>query len=393
MEWLFLLLPVAAFSGWWVARRAQETPQRPAGSSGGELVRGLNFLLNEQADKAIELFRTLADEDRENIEIQLALGSLFRRRGEVEQAIRVHQALASRAELSREQRGAALYELAQDYLRAGLLDRAETIFRELDGLDLHRELALRGLIGIFQSERDWAGCLEAARRLQSISDESLSTEIAQYHCELAELALSEADEARARAHLDSAERADGCCMRASLLRIRLAATKGDREGALDLVQTIAGQPSPHAPVVLESLFDLVLELGGEGLLDNLERVYRSCPSPQLLLRFADEVELRQGPEPARRLLRDYLAEHAELKSLERLLSLSPSSDPDLERAGAVLRLLGERQSPYRCDTCGFEARTLFWQCPSCRSWGKVVPVQPPRLSGPKAEFHGVGGGS
>ena len=193
IELLFLLLPVAAASGWWLARRDGSARRSPPEGSAPAFLRGLNYLLDEQPDKAIDVFLELAEVDGETVETHLALGSLFRRRGEVDRAIRLHQNLIARHNLSRDQRGLALFELGQDYMRAGLLDRAELLFQELVDLGLHRERALRGLLDIFQQERDWEKCLEMAERLKPFTDRPMFREMAQYHCELAEEARRRAD--------------------------------------------------------------------------------------------------------------------------------------------------------------------------------------------------------
>ena len=176
---LFLLLPVAAFSGWVLGRRRSE---RTSGARVSELstsyFRGLNYLLNEQQDKAIEVFLKLADINRDTVETHLALGNLFRRRGEVDRAIRVHQALIARQNLSRDEKTVALLELGEDYMRAGLLDRAETLFTDLVAMDALAPSALRHLIGIYQHERDWGQAIEHAQRLEQASGESQSAIIA-----------------------------------------------------------------------------------------------------------------------------------------------------------------------------------------------------------------------
>src|SRR6187455_821489 len=165
--WLFLLLPVAAASGWLAGRLGGE---RKGGARVSRLsntyFRGLNYLLNEQQDKAIEVFLKLAEINRDTVETHLALGNLFRRRGEVDRAIRVHQHLIARPNLSQEEKTVALLELGEDYMRAGLLDRAETLFTDLVAMDAQVPSALRHLIGIYQHEKDWGKAIDHARRLE-----------------------------------------------------------------------------------------------------------------------------------------------------------------------------------------------------------------------------------
>jgi lipopolysaccharide biosynthesis regulator YciM len=162
-ELLLLLLPVAAASGWIAARRSQRQERgKCVNDTSPVYFRGLNHLLNEEPDKAIDAFVEMLEVDSDTVETHLALGNLFRRRGEVERAIRIHQNLIARPALTREQRAQALLELGQDYMRAGLLDRAENLFRELKDTRLHVRQALKNLLVIYEKERDWQACLDTA---------------------------------------------------------------------------------------------------------------------------------------------------------------------------------------------------------------------------------------
>ena len=219
MEWLLvgLLVPVAAASGYLAGRRGSEK------SSGQRVTRltssyfrGLNYLLNEQPDKAIELFLQIAEPDSDTLETQLALGNLFRRRGEVDRAIRLHQNLFTRPLLSAEQRSLALVELGEDYLRAGLLDRAEALYKDLLQVDGQEAIALRQLIEIYQQEQDWDSAIAAAERLCESGDCSNTALIAQFRCELADRALEQGDHEGARSHLQRALNDQPDCIRAEL---------------------------------------------------------------------------------------------------------------------------------------------------------------------------------
>ena len=193
--WLALaLLPVAAWSGWWAATRAHmrgERRQRNAISS--NYFKGLNYLLNEQPDKAIEVFLKLAEINTETAETHLALGNLFRRRGEVDKAIRFHRHIIGRSNLSEQHRTQALLELGEDYMRAGLLDRAEKLFSELAEDGRYSEVAIRSLLSIYQQEKDWKNAIVQARRLEQVRDRDTSALIAQFHCELAAEAGQDGD--------------------------------------------------------------------------------------------------------------------------------------------------------------------------------------------------------
>jgi lipopolysaccharide biosynthesis regulator YciM len=389
IELLFLLLPVAAASGWWVARRATPVRRSRGSPPHPAFLRGLNYLVEEQPDKAIDMFLELVEVDGETVETHLALGSLFRRRGEVDRAIRIHQNLIARKNLAAEQRGDALFELGQDYMCAGLLDRAECLFQELVGLGLHRQRALQSLRELYEQERDWARCLEVAELLEPSSDASIKVAIGQYHCELAEDARRCGDAARAMAHLSLAREADPECVRATMLEGRAALEDGDPQHALALFMHVAEQRASYVPEILPELIDALRRLGRDDVPAVLEDLAQRHSSPALILSLGDVVAQSRGTEAAMDLLTRYLSRHADLAALERLLELqvegpSQAQDLTIERMRVALdvtRHLLARQAVYRCDHCGFEARSLHWQCPSCRSWGSVVPVQPEPIVG------------
>ena len=388
IELLFLLLPVAAASGWWLARRDGAVRRGAPAGSAPAFFRGLNYLLDEQPDKAIDVFLELAEVDGETVETHLALGSLFRRRGEVDRAIRLHQNLIARQNLSREQRGYALFELGQDYMRAGLLDRAELLFQELVELGLHRERALRGLLEIFQQERDWQKCLDVAERLKPFSERPMIAEIAQYHCELAEEARRRGDPTEARRQLARAQLADPGGVRATLLQGQMALAEGDAPTAVGLFMQVADRGARYVPEVLPSLLEALTVLGRTDRLDVLESLAARHPSPPLVLSLSDAVLAERGSEAAQGVLTRYLAGHVDLAALERLLDLRsrvPDEGGERERRDRVIhdvvRYLLARQPAYQCDHCGFSARALHWQCPSCKRWGTVQPVQPECIPG------------
>lgn len=383
IELLFLLLPVAAASGWWLARREPATRRCDGSGATPAFFRGLNYLLDEQPDKAIDVFLHLAEVDEDTVETHLALGSLFRRRGEVDRAIRIHQNLIVRDNLSRDQRGFALFELAQDYMRAGLLDRAELLFLEVVELGLHQERSLRGLIDIFQQERDWKKCLEFAERIKPFTERAANSEIAQYHCELAEEARAAGDIERAREHLVRAQSSDPGCIRALILEGRIAMAAGEHQRAADLFLQVAHQGAPFVPEILDEL-QQTLDILGRDRVEVLRSLVDGHSSPPLILALAEAVLSDQGAGAAADLLTSYLSGHADLAALERLLSLRIRDGDDNERERVVcevVRHLLARQSVYQCEHCGFSARSLHWQCPSCKRWASVKPVQPDPIPG------------
>src|SRR5690554_2987083 len=226
VELFWLLLPVAALSGWLIGRRRDSRPDSDGGKLHGEYFQGLNYLLNEQPDKAIEVFTRMVEVDSDTVETHLALGNLFRRRGEVDRAIRIHQNLIARPTLNAEQRSLALLELGMDYMRSGLLDRAEGLFKELAETGNHMEPALRQLLVIYQQEKDWSNAIMVARRLESISGEALHAVVAQFHCERASEHLAAGREREAQEDVRRALNVDPRCVRASLMEAEMARDGG-----------------------------------------------------------------------------------------------------------------------------------------------------------------------
>ena len=402
-EWLFLLLPLAVLSGWWGARRTQARRGGSGAVPDAAFLRGLNYLLDQRPDKAIDLFVKLAEVDGETVELHLALGSLFRRRGEVERAIRIHQNLVARPGLDREQRGFALYELAQDYNRAGLFDRAEDLLLELIEIEPGERRGLKGLLEIYQQEKDWARCLEIAERLQRLSGRSMCVEVSQYHCELAEDALrggaygpsAAAAVEQATGHLRAAQAAHPQCVRAMLLEGRLARERGDALAALGLYRRVAEQGPQFIAEVLPQIVEVLRARGSEALIEELERLYRIRPGSALILALADALAEAQGRAAAGERLARHLQDYADPIALERLLGLAEASrDPEspmgppmalgwphLATVRRVVHRVGERLGAYQCDHCGFLARRLHWQCPSCKHWGTIKAAQPGPMQG------------
>ncbi len=343
--------------------------------------KGLNFLLNEQPDKAIEAFIEVVKVDPETIELHFALGSLFRRRGETERAIRMHRNLLERSDLGEEQRLHAMVELGQDYLKAGLLDRAEEVFAKLKE-SAHRAQALKFLVEIYQNEKDWMKAIEIARELERDSGQSAQKEIANYYCELA---VSEATHSRpeaARRHVDAALSAHRKCVRANLILGDLLAATGDHASAIEAWKQIEQQTPAYLALVAHRLLESHRVLGRteEGL--TLLRGYlASFPSLDLLdVAFQSTLDA-EGPDAAYKLVRDELRRNPTLLGLDKLLEAQALAAPperrnDLELVRNLVHGHTQRIARYRCDNCGFKARQFYWHCPACGGW----ETYPPRRS-------------
>ena len=340
--------------------------------------KGLNFLLNEQPDKAIEAFIEVVKVDPETVELHFALGSLFRRRGETERAIRMHQNLLERSDLGEEQRLHAMAELGEDYLKAGLLDRAEEIFLKLK-TPPHRAGALKSLIEIYQQEKDWMKAAEVARELEKESGQSFQKEIANYYCELA---VTEATHSRpdgAKRHLESALAEHRKCVRANIILGDVLAASGDHRGAIEAWKRIEQQNPEYLALVAQRLLESHRALGraGEGL--TLLRGYLSSfPSLDLLdVAFQSTLDL-EGADAAYRLVKDELRRSQTLLGLDKLLEAQLLVTPverrsDLEAVRNLVHSHTRRLARYLCENCGFKARQFYWHCPACGGWETYPP--------------------
>lgn len=373
-----LLLPVAAASGYWAARRADPKRQEQcAGETNPVYFRGLNHLLNEEPDKAIDAFVEMLEVDSDTVETHLALGNLFRRRGEVERAIRIHQNLIARPALTREQRAQALLELGQDYMRAGLFDRAENLFRELKDTKLHVRPALMNLLTIYEKERDWQACLEVADQLESLTGKKYQLQKSHYHCELAIAARAEGLQNDATTHLKKAQQAFKDCVRANHLQAQFAAAQGDHQTAIRILRQAAEQDAAYLPEILPDLIRNYREAGEiKALRAYLEQVAQAHPAAGAQLPLADLIKELDGEASAIEYLASQLESSPTLALLLRSIEFNARL-PDSRSAQFVeglrphIRRLLEETPMYQCTHCGFAARTLHWQCPSCRRWSTV----------------------
>lgn len=381
-ELLFLLLPVAAFSGWLIGRRGggrdQDAgcPEIPA-----DYYKGLNFLLNEQQDKAIEVFTQMLEVDSNQVEIHLALGNMFRRRGEVDRAIRIHQNLIARPMLDAEQKFAALYALGQDYMRAGVFDRAESLFRELVENKVHTRPALELLLDIYQQEKDWERAIQSARRLEGVTGEKRSGMIAQFYCEQAEQSLAAGEPGAARKILRRALSADRACARASLIEGRLELDAGNHKAAIRAFRRLEEQDPDYLPEIIEPIGEAYRGLGRPAeLREYLGQLLARHAAISIMLALVDLIRSEEGDTRAAEFATEYLRRRPSVRGMDRLIELNLLQSEGAARTN--LQILKEvtaqmlRDKPvYKCGNCGFTGKAIHWQCPSCRHWNTVKPIQ------------------
>ena len=384
MMWqlLWLLLPVAAASGWWAGRRSgmRKTGSRPGSGSGEEYFRGLNYLLNEQQDEAIDVFIRLVEVDTETIETHLALGSLFRRRGEVDRAIRIHQNLIARPNLDRENRSLALLELARDYMKAGVLDRAEGLFQELVRSRSHEVEASRQLLTIYEREREWQQAIDIARRLQRVSGNNLGYLVAHYHCELADAERRKGNPKAARQLLSRALSADPDSVRASILEGDLALENRQYRQAVRAFRRVETQDPAFLPEVIDRMLDAMSRAEHPSVLTAYIDRLRSRYNGYSVIRAATRViREHEGEAAARTFFQEQVAKRPSLRGLRDWVEaeMEYASKRTRPSAEIVLRMLDqllESKPVYHCHQCGHEGKVRHWQCPGCRSWNSVKPI-------------------
>ena len=385
LEALWLLLPVAAGTGWLAARGAtrRTTRKRESGGLRSDYFQGINYLLNEQPDKAIEVFIKLIEVDSETVETHLALGNLYRRRGDVDRAIRIHQNLIARESLNVSQRTEALLELGQDYMSAGLLDRAEDLFSELAEDADYRVQALRQLIDIYEQEKDWPKAIASARKLEKATGNQLGWIIAHYCCEQAGRHSSDGDHERALKHVQQARNMHAACVRASLLEADILADRGEHERAIRSLQRVEEQDPDFLPETVGRLYRSYHALDRIDRLDDyLSKLMKRYGWTSITLALADIKRESRGRREAVRFITERLRQRASVRGLDRLLDFEIEDQRDaggmseyLEiLKGLTAELLFERPV-YKCRHCGFPAKSLHWQCPSCKHWTSIRPIQ------------------
>ncbi|WP_434585208.1 lipopolysaccharide assembly protein LapB [Klebsiella sp. B345] len=383
LELLFLLLPVAAAYGWYMGRRsAQQSKQDDASRLSRDYVTGVNFLLSNQQDKAVDLFLDMLKEDTGTVEAHLTLGNLFRSRGEVDRAIRIHQSLMESASLTYDQRLLAVQQLGRDYMAAGLYDRAEDMFKQLVDETDFRLSALQQLLQIYQATSDWQSAIDVAERLVKLGKEKHRGDIANFWCELALQQMANSDMDKAMTLLKKGAAADRNSARVSIMMGRVWMEKGDYAKAVESLERVINQDKELVGETLDMLQTCYQQLGK---LDEWEQFLRRCADENTgataELMLAQILEQREGIESAQNYVTRQLERHPTMRVFHKLMDyhLNEAEEGRAKESLGVLRnMVGEqvRSKPrYRCQKCGFTAHTLYWHCPSCRSWSTIKPIR------------------
>lgn len=374
---LFLLLGAA---GWLSGRFGERDEDDKPPPLNIDYLKGLNFLLNEQTDQALEHFLRMVRVDDKTIETHFALGSLFRRRGEVDRAIRIHQNIIARPDLAAEQRDQALYSLAKDYLAAGLLDRAENLFARLAEGSRFQVQALEALSGIYEQEREWEKAVDVGKKLEVLGGRSLALQIAHYYCEMAEAAVSAGDFASARQYVKNAQAGRPRTMRGALTRAHIARDTGDSRTALKLYHRIIDE---NTYLIAETLPEIVSIYTREDAVKELERALRALlaknPEMSSLVAYTAIVNNIGGIPVIDECVEQYMLNEPTLSEFVDLHRISDADKPEQDesaftRVRGALSKLAAATPRYQCQECGFSSQRLLWQCPSCREWETQRPA-------------------
>lgn len=383
--WWLICIPVFFALGWVAARvdikqLLSESRSLPRG-----YFKGLNFLLNEQPDKAIDAFIEIVKLDPETADLHFALGNLFRRRGETERAIRMHQNLLLRPDLPQEQQIQAQYELGQDFLKAGLLDRAEDVFKNLTETQ-YNTTARRALLEIFQREKEWEQAIQAAQALQDSGVGGRQKEIAQFYCEMAQDQLISTHPEQAIPLLERALKVDRMNVRATILTGDALMAQGKVEEAIATWRRIEKQSMPHIVLVAQRLMDAYQASGREKEGISLLKSYLAEASSIDLLEVVFRALIKyENVAAANALVLDELKRTPTLLGLDKLLEArlmmaSPEARQDLSMVKNLVQSYASKLARYQCSHCGFQARQFYWQCPGCHLWETYPPRRTEELN-------------
>lgn len=377
--WLTVVLPLALLALWFVYKyKVSRSTGLPGFSS--DYFKGLNYLLNDEQGKALDIFVRLVENNWEIVDTHFALGRIFRKNGEIDKAIKIHQGLIARPSLPDYYRSRVLLELGYDYLGAGWFDRAEGLFREVLVHEKKSLEARHNLILIYQQEKDWHKAIDIATDLYNDAPQKVGPMISQFYCELAELAKSKGDIAQVEHNAKQALRFDSGSVRASILLAEEAVNRKDYKTAITHYQEIEKQDAEFMPVVLSSLVDCYDQLDASAELLKYLDMLESHHTTLLLMKLhANVLERYHGEAASVDYLSRVLKKQPSLQVLEQLAEYKSRDKNNCEAdflsdMRKALQTMRQDSMEYVCQHCGFGANTLYWQCPSCHSWAQIKPA-------------------
>jgi lipopolysaccharide assembly protein B len=377
--WL-LLLPIAAVSGWLAAANASSSKQDDHDETvklPRDYLIGLKFLLDEEHDKALDAFIKMLKVDSETVETHLALGNLFRRRGEVNRAIRIHQNLIARPNLNKSYRAQALLALARDYLSAGVLDRAERLFSELIKTGEYKDTSLKYLLSIYEQENEFQKAIQTAEQLSKNALNEMKPIMAHYYCELAETSIQQNNIPQAIKQLKQAISMNENCVRANLLFAKTSLLNGHAQQAIRYLKQIENQNMIFFPEAILPLTQAHQTLEkGKDLVLYFKELLKKYPKLPVVVILSKQIQQWRGEKAAVNFVADYVRKYPSIQGLHHLAELEipltqGKAQTDLILLRDLTQKLLEEYPAYRCVSCGFSTKILLWQCPTCRKWETI----------------------
>ncbi len=380
--WLFLIIFAAILIGWLLGRWqpfSKKKDPKDAHYFSESYARGPNYLIADDSDNAIKIFTDLIEVNRDTIEIHIALGNLFRSKGEVDRAIKIHQNLLARPNLTRKQRQMAISELASDYLKAGLFDRAEKLYREMIDLKADAREAYRRLLDLYVAEKSWQEAVECAEALHKMGEPEANIMVSQCLCEIASEAIENGNNRLARKSLERALRVDPESVRTALLLIQLNLNSGNVAEAKRIFHRTTRQSPEFMALFIEPARQIYP--GGESRVyrEFLENEYQKHPSTRLAMALLEHYARNDEIEKARQFLSDILHKSPSFEAFEFALRFLKSNPEQLgetwESLSTFLQSLQSKKTEFVCSRCGYESHAIQWLCPSCRNWASMRPLK------------------
>ena len=377
---LLLVLLAALGIGWWLGQRERSQKRHKEMGLQADYYRGLNYLLNQQTDEALELFIHALDVNPQTVDTHLALGSLFRRRGEVDKAIQIHQNLLAGKGLGQEQLMLAELELAHDFIKAGLLDRAEELLLDVaQQPNQQKAKATELLVDVYQREQDWHKALEVGAAANVSASVELAQRLSHFCCELAEESLGKGEEKPCLLYLKQAKRHNADNPRVSFLRAKLSMQQHHYTDAKRHMLVMAQQDVQLMPEIIQPLKQCFAQLDDiAGWRAWLSQAMSLHPSTSLVLAQAKELS-QDNDSDAAAYVTEQLRQRPSVKGFNYLIDLhmqwaSANAKDSLQVLKGLTVALQRSKPHYRCRQCGFAGNSMHWQCPSCHQWGSTKPL-------------------
>ncbi len=373
-----LALPVAVvlalICGYVIGRVTARRKQAQQPRLSADYYKGINYLLNEKPDKALEIFLRLVEVDKDTVETHITLGKLFRRKGEVENAIRVHQNLIARPSISSTDRSLALLELGKDYLSAGVLDRAEGLFKEVCDAGTHRVQAQRALRDIYVQQHEWPAAIEVSKAYARSTGKNQDKLIAHYYCELARREKKNNNLDTARSYLHQAHDYDAHSLRANYMSAELDCEQTQYLDALHCYVQVIEIDSRYAVEVLPKIQRCLEHIDNKRIKRQVDSLFERLRDEGVYVQpLTRQIRETEGLNEAKHYLENIMDKQPGLEPLRDWLALHPVS-VSAEAMDKQLLKLGSSEHTYQCEQCGYNSRRIQWHCPSCAHWGSIFPA-------------------